>query len=305
MTITVAVVGCGRWGSVHLASLAEMKSSGQVDRVIACDVDEIALNNVIHADATYSSVDEMVGAEQPNLAIIATPNPTHYSLGMALLKNGLNLLIEKPFAPDPDAAATLIQEAINSGCTVSSGHLLRHHPGFQQAKHILFSGEIGETTQAKYIRKTVRSKPSWMGVVEGLASHGIDALDYFFPQQFEFSSAHVIEQGTDHLHLEIRPSLRTTSSLTKGCIEVAWGAEKEERTLQMIGTKGNVEVDFGQHQTISVNEEQRLLNNQTTPLIAQIQTALHRKEMSVELSQSLINTTMNVAMTKTALSLGK
>jgi hypothetical protein len=93
--------------------------------------------------------------------------------------------------------------------------------------------------------------------------------------------------------------------LTKGCIEVAWGAEKEERTLQMIGTKGNVEVDFGQHQTISVNEEPRLLNNQTTPLIAQIQTALRRKEMSVELSQSLINTTMNVAMTKTALSLGK
>ena len=93
MTITVAVVGCGRWGSVHLASLAEMKSSGQVDRVIACDVDEVVLNNVIHADATYSSVDEMVGAEQPNLAIVATPNPTHYPLGMALLKNGLNLLI--------------------------------------------------------------------------------------------------------------------------------------------------------------------------------------------------------------------
>ena len=305
MTITVAVVGCGRWGSVHLASLAEMKSSGQVNRVIACDVDEVALNNVIHADATYSSVDEMVGAEQPNLAIIATPNPTHYPLGMALLKNGLNLLIEKPFAPSPDAAATLIQEAINSGCTVSSGHLLRHHPGFQQAKHILLSGEIGETTQAKYIRKTVRSKPSLMGVVEGLASHGIDALDYFFPQQFEFSSPHVIKQGTDHLYLEIPPSLRPTSSLTKGCIEVAWGAEKEERTLQMIGTKGNVEVDFSQHQTISVNGEQRLLNNQTTPLIAQIQTALHRKEMSVELSQSLINTTMNVAVTKTALSLGK
>ena len=305
MTITVAVVGCGRWGSVHLASLAEMKSSGQVDRVIACDVDEVALKNVIHADATYSSVDEMVGAEQPNLAIIATPNPTHYPLGMALLKNGLNLLIEKPFAPSPDAAATLIQEAINSGCTVSSGHLLRHHPGFQQAKHILLSGEIGETTQAKYIRKTVRSKPSLMGVVEGLASHGIDALDYFFPQHFEFSSPHVIEQGTDHLHLDIHPSLRLESPLTKGCIEVAWGAEKEERTLQLIGIKGNVEVDFSQHQTISVNGEQRLLNNQTTPLIGQIQTALHRKEMSVELSQSLINTTMNVAVTKTALSLGK
>ena len=305
MTITVAVVGCGRWGSVHLASLAEMKSSGQVDRVIACDVDEAALNNVIHADATYSSVVEMVEAEQPNLAIIATPNPTHYPLGMALLENGLNLLIEKPFAPNPDAAATLIQEAINSGCTVSSGHLLRHHPGFQQAKHILLSGEIGEPTQAKYIRKTVRANSSGMGVIEGLASHGIDALDYFFPQHFEFSSPHVIEQGTDHLHLDIHPSLRLESPLTKGCIEVAWGAEKEERTLQLIGIKGNVEVDFSQHQTISVNGEQRLLSNQTTPLIAQIQTALHRKEMSVELSQSLINTTMNVAMTKSALSLGK
>lgn len=302
MTITVAVVGCGRWGSVHLASLAEMKSLGQVDRVIACDVNEAALNNVVGADATYSSVDEMVGAETPNLTIIATPNSTHYPLGMAIIKNGLNLLIEKPFAPNPDAAADLIQEALKYGCTVSSGHLLRHHPGFQQAKHIILSGEIGEITQAMYVRKTVRPMPTSADVVEGLASHGIDALEYFFPQKFEFSSIVILEQGADHLSIEAHTPLLPGTPLIKGGIDVAWGAEKEERLLQMVGVKGHVEVDFSQHKTISVNGEERLLNNQTTPLIAQVQDALQRNEMTAEFNQSLINTISNVAMTKSAMS---
>lgn len=302
MTITVAVVGCGRWGSVHLASLAEMKSSGQVDRVIACDVNEAALNNVVGADATYSSVDEMVGAETPNLTIIAAPNSTHYPLGMAIIKNGLNLLIEKPFAPNPDAAADLIQEALKYGCTVSSGHLLRHHPGFQQAKHIILSGEIGEITQAMYVRKTVRPMPTSADVVEGLASHGIDALEYFFPKKFEFSSIVILEQGADHLSIEAHTPLLPGTSLIKGGIDVAWGAEKEERLLQMVGVKGHVEVDFSQHKTISVNGEERLLNNQTTPLIAQVQDALQRNEMTAEFNQSLINTISNVAMTKSAMS---
>ena len=84
MKIAVAVVGCGRWGAVHLASLAEMKFSGHIDRVVACDADDTVLNNLVHADALYTSVDQMVAAEQPNLIIIATPNPTHYPLGCLL-----------------------------------------------------------------------------------------------------------------------------------------------------------------------------------------------------------------------------
>ena len=302
MKITVAVVGCGRWGAVHLASLAEMKFSGHIDRVVACDADDAVLNNLVHADARYTSVDQMVAAEQPNLTIIATPNSTHYPLGKALLKLGLNLLIEKPFAPTPEAATDLIKEALHSECTVSSGHLLRHHPGVQQAKQVVVSGEIGEITLAKYVRKTVRPKPKTMGVLEGLASHGIDALDYFFPQKFEFSSCHVAEQGTDHVCVEVHTPPQPTHPRLRGCVDVAWGANVEERTIQMIGTTGSLEVDFSQHQTILVNGIQRQLETQINPLMAQVQAALHRKEMSVELSQSLVSTTQNVAMVKSAMS---
>ena len=302
MNITVAVVGCGRWGAVHLASLAEMKLSGHIDRAVACDVDDVVLNNLIHADARYTSVDQMVAAEQPDLTIIATPNSTHYPLGKALLKLGLNLLIEKPFAPTLEAATDLIKEALHSECTVSSGHLLRHHPGVQQAKQVVVSGEIGEITLVKYVRKTIRSKPKSMGVVEGLASHGIDALDYFFPQKFEFSSCHVVEQGTDHLCVEVHAPSHLNRTHLRGRVDVAWAANVEERIIQMIGTTGSLEVDFSQHQTILVNGIRRQLHTQISPLTAQVQAALHRNEMSVELSQSLVSTTQNVAMVKSAMS---
>ena len=99
MDTTVAVIGCGRWGSVHLNNLLEMKRIGLIGRVVACDLSEKTNQPFLDSDAQYSTWQAMCRSEKLDLIVLATPNNTHYPLGMALLAEGIRTLIEKPFAP--------------------------------------------------------------------------------------------------------------------------------------------------------------------------------------------------------------
>ena len=54
MGLTIGLVGCGRWGAVHLRTLQNLKSTGHVRRVVVCDIDADKLAH-IQADATYAS----------------------------------------------------------------------------------------------------------------------------------------------------------------------------------------------------------------------------------------------------------
>ena len=53
MSSTVGVVGCGRWGSVHLNNLLEMKRIGLIGRVVACDLTEKTTQSFLNSDARY------------------------------------------------------------------------------------------------------------------------------------------------------------------------------------------------------------------------------------------------------------
>ena len=62
MGLTIGLVGCGRWGAVHLRTLQNLKSTGHVRRVVVCDIDADKLAH-IQADATYASFDQMLEHE--------------------------------------------------------------------------------------------------------------------------------------------------------------------------------------------------------------------------------------------------
>ncbi len=298
MGVTVAVVGCGRWGSVHVASLLQLKQQGMLKRVVACDPVENAVEAVQGVDARYTSWQSMCEHETPDLIVLATPNDTHTSLGMAFLAKGLHVLIEKPFGASPSEARALLDKAIEKQAAVFSGHLLRHHAGFQHAKHLIEEGAIGQLISATYARCTVRPRPPSTNLIEGLASHGIDGLAYFFPDRFEFSSIKVTRQmeNQDAATFVIKDEKSTAS------IIVGWGVERELRSLCVIGTEGKIELDFGQHSTITLNGEVHNLKPSRSPLQTQVLAALNTPHMTPERIKSIFNTAVNVEKVKLTMS---
>jgi UDP-N-acetylglucosamine 3-dehydrogenase len=300
MDRTAAVVGCGRWGTVHLRTLLAMREAGSISRVVACDVLAEQATQSSETDASYLTMDEMCAKEALDLIVIATPNDTHYELGMTALSHGIHTLIEKPFAPSVEEAQALIAAAQANGVAVSCGHLLRHHPGVVRIREILFGGGIGRPVMATYRRTTLRPKPSGVDIVDGLASHGVDAMNFLMPNLFAFSDcrARNVSGNEDSVRFEIPSVGSNADGSTTAHIEVAWGAEKEQRDLIITGTDGKVVLDFGQHESFVTNDQVHVLSDQTPPLEAQLRNAIYGQGMAANMVEPLLSTVLNVAMVK-------
>ena len=266
--------------------------------MIACDLVEDTVEAIQGADARYTSWQSMCEHETLDLVILATPNDTHTSLGMAFLAKGLHVLIEKPFGASPSEARALLDKAIEKQAAVFSGHLLRHHAGFQHAKHLIEEGAIGQLISATYARCTVRPRPPSTNLIDGLASHGIDGLAYLFPDRFEFSSTKVTHQigNQDAATLVIEDEECMAS------IIVGWGVERERRSLCVIGSEGKMELDFGQHSTLTLNGEVRNLKPSRSPLQMQVLAALQTPHMTHDQHKSILDTAVNVEKVKLAMS---
>ena len=298
MEFTVAVVGCGRWGSVHVANLLQLKQQGMIKRVVVCDLVVETIESIRDVDARYTSWQNMCEHETPDLVILATPNETHTSLGMALLGRGLHVLIEKPFGTSPIEAQALLDTTLENQAAVFSGHLLRHHAGFQHVKHLIEKGTIGQLVSATYERSTVRPRPPSTSLIDGLASHGIDGLSYLFPGRFDFSTTKVTRQmGNQDAATFVIGEDKSTASIVVG-----WGMERELRSLCVFGSEGKIELDFGQHSSIKLNGEIIHLKPSRSPLQTQVLNALHTPKMTRIQMKSIFDTAVNVEKVKLAMS---
>ena len=67
-------------------------------------------------------------AGRVDAAIVAAPTSAHAEIGCRLLEAGVDLLVEKPVAPDLESADRLVAAAERSGRILQIGHLERFNP---------------------------------------------------------------------------------------------------------------------------------------------------------------------------------
>jgi len=94
--------------------------------------------------AWYASIDDMLDAGPPDGVIIATPNQMHVDNGLACVRAGVPVLVEKPIADNSASAAQLVDEAANLNVPVLVGHHRRHNPLIDAARQQIENGSIGD-----------------------------------------------------------------------------------------------------------------------------------------------------------------
>ncbi len=240
MSIDVTVVGCGRWGSKHLLTLAKLREEGLINRLIACD--PCLSKEVELADITIFDTGEV----NSHLAIIATPPETHAKLSRKLLARGIHLLVEKPLGSCEAEAAQVLSTARESGLLIGVGLLLRFHPAVKLASEHISQGSIGLIQQIQYHRFTTRPYPNGADAIESLAVHGIDLACHLMGEsepsklQVEFAM-----KSKAKLILEFPHGI-------EAIIGVGWGAEEEKRLLTIEGSKGTLNIDLGIHDRLEL-----------------------------------------------------
>jgi len=121
-----AVVGLGRFGLTHarkLASLPGFFLRAAVDRspAVAASAELAALQLLSHVDELPPDVAS---------ATVATSDEAHAEVALTLMRRGCHVLVEKPLCLDPRDGALMIRTARRCGVTLSTGHIERFNPVF-------------------------------------------------------------------------------------------------------------------------------------------------------------------------------
>ena len=149
VSLRVAVVGCGRWGSHHLAALVRLQDQLNIEHIVACDTDlDVAQSLRLSGFCVHENVESLVEEHQVDAVIVATPNNTHYALGKMFLEQGVHALVEKPLSVEHDLASSLVS------ISVEKGKVLKCFPTNQSSLKSLTSSHL--TCKLKQTKTTQR-----------------------------------------------------------------------------------------------------------------------------------------------------
>lgn len=147
--INVAMVGCGYVATSHFAAWREIPYA----RVVAvCDSNKKAAEKAAakwKISRVFSSVSEMSDYKEITLWDICTPITTHKALSIQAMKDGFDVLIEKPLTMSQKDAKEIVdcQQTTNRRAGVIHNWLFE--PPVLKAQAIVRNGNIGEVVGAQ------------------------------------------------------------------------------------------------------------------------------------------------------------
>jgi predicted dehydrogenase len=175
---SVAVVGCGHLGKIHarlLAARDDVKLVAVVDPV----ADAALQVTETHGCRWLSDPAELTGLV--DAAVVAAPTGLHEAVVLPLLAMGIDVLVEKPIAAEPDEAERIVAAARRYGRTVSVGHVERFNPAWQAVCGVISEPMMVESRRLAPF--TYRSLD--VGVVLDLMIHDIDLVLSLNPGRLE------------------------------------------------------------------------------------------------------------------------
>jgi predicted dehydrogenase len=142
-----AIVGCGSIGPTHAGAVRQLGHT----IVAACDVDEKRARDLaakFDVQRIYTSLDELLKDEDVDVVCVCTPSGMHAEHGIAALRAGKHVIIEKPMEVSLAECDRLIAAQRETGKVLSIVSQHRFDPATQLAKRLIDEGRIGKIVLA-------------------------------------------------------------------------------------------------------------------------------------------------------------
>jgi predicted dehydrogenase len=236
--LRAGLIGLGRMGRHHARVLRQLDG---VDFIAAVDPAGDPYRVAIGIPV-LDDLDDLLGLGV-DYAVLACPTSLHEQLGTRLAAAGVPTLIEKPLAPDADAARRLADAFNHAGLTGSVGYVERFNPALIALRTRLEDGFLGEVFQISTCRiGPFPVRVTDVGVVHDLATHDLDLTTWVTGQRYASVAAHTTHRsGRPHEDL-----LAAVGQLTDGTIAhhlVNWLSPLKERTTIVTGDRGCLVAD--------------------------------------------------------------
>ncbi len=177
----IGVVGIGYWGKKVAREYRDLMNDGIIDSLHLYD-SELSLAEKFKEEECpnckiANSVEDLYNVDGVH---ICTPNSTHYALAFRFLRNGVNVLVEKPMTTSYSEARKLAYYAYNRNLVLAVGHIFRFNNAVKRVKEMYERGELGKIYFARLIWTNLMEPPKERDVVYDLAPHPLDILNYIF-----------------------------------------------------------------------------------------------------------------------------
>jgi predicted dehydrogenase len=176
--IRIGIIGYGYWGPNLVRNFAEMRGA---EAAAVADVDRTKLESVqrrFPAVKVTTDFHELLGDPTIDAIAIATPVATHFELGMATLKAGKHLWLEKPMAESSLQARKLVDEAARRQRVLMVDHTFIYTAAVRKMGDIIKAGELGQTYYYDSIRVNLGLFQRDVNVISDLAVHDFSILDF-------------------------------------------------------------------------------------------------------------------------------
>ena len=169
--VKVGVIGIGNMGWHHARVLSLLKDAELIG-VADPDSQRGQLATEQFGCRWFDDYQELLA--EVEAVCIAVPTLLHHKVGLACLKAGQHVLIEKPIAASQDEAASLIKAANQTSRLLQVGHIERFNPAFRELIKVVANEEVVVLEARRHSPHADRAND--VSVVLDLMIHDLDLV---------------------------------------------------------------------------------------------------------------------------------
>lgn len=184
----IGVIGTGGMGGRHAHNLAHSTAHACVTAVM--DVDRAraaAIAAACDGARVFTDAEALIGDDQVDAVIIASPDRTHASLAQACIRAGKPALCEKPLATTvADAQAVVAVEVAAGRRLIQLGFMREFDPAHRQVRDAVASGALGRPLYFRGAHSNLSGGPRTIDdVIVNSAIHDIHSARWLLGGQVE------------------------------------------------------------------------------------------------------------------------
>lgn len=240
--IRIGVIGAGRWGPNYVRNFTEAEG---LEVVAIADPRAEALAAVGHRFPTLQLFQDYCEvANHPDIdgVVVATPAHSHHEVGLACLRAGKHVLIEKPLAASAAEALELARYPLATGQIFMVGHIFRFHPGINKIREVMYDGTLGAVRYIHCVRTNLGPVRRDVSVIWDLAPHDVSIALHLFngmPVQVSATMGHYLQGSPgDVAFINL---LFPGGELVN--IHVSWVDPQKRREVEIIGSNALARFD--------------------------------------------------------------
>ncbi len=259
----VCIVGAGQIAEAHIEEIQKIPGS---EVVAVCDLRKtpsIALAEKYAIKATYTSIDDMLVTEKPDVVHITTPPTSHYFLAEKILHANASVYIEKPVTITAEETEKLIALAKSKQLLLCPGtHRLRSFETIEVFNELNDQEKFGRMIHMDAIfgynlqgifGKLVTSNPDhWIAKLPGQLfqnniSHPIAMLAPFLSDDLEVT-AHAYDLSNNGVvNDELRVQIFDRENLISCSVLFVSNALPAQFRVRYLGEKSTIDLNLTEH----------------------------------------------------------